>query len=211
MVLTDVPNLTRYYYQFALAHALHPWGPNGGWTAENQGAECLYMILSRIQVGDSSALSFISDRQIGDTDQMVPSGVGDGMPEILDAWGNPIRFVRWPVGFASDFVDQNSLDAFDPSRAFQGVANAGNGGISFQSVPLMVSPGPDGLLDLALSPGPGSPTSRVFYGRYPVPNDPYVALPPAGLFIGAVDDNEDPGTNNAIDNIHSHLIKTSVK
>ena len=129
------------------------------------------------------------------------------MPEILDAWGNPIRFVRWPVGFDSDFVDQNSVAPFDPGRVFSGVLRAGNQGGSFQSVPLIVSPGPDGWLDLALSRG------RVYYGDSFVPNDPYVNVGTVNspLLIGDYYDADDLGTNNATDNIHSHLISTSIR
>ena len=77
VVLARTPSLSSYYYQFALGHAKHPWNqPDGGWTAENQGAECLYMILSRIEYGDGSALQLFSDKRIGDTDKKVPLGSG---------------------------------------------------------------------------------------------------------------------------------------
>ena len=70
---------------------------NGVWTAPNwsvtfQDAECLYMIVASIRDITSNGLDFVREGEIGDLD-------GDGMPEILDAWGKPIVFIRWPAGF----------------------------------------------------------------------------------------------------------------
>jgi len=69
---------------------------NGGiaaWTTQYEGAECLYMIIAAMRDGEDSALDFFAPQEIGDVD-------GDGMNEILDAWGNPIEFVRWPAGYS---------------------------------------------------------------------------------------------------------------
>jgi len=63
------------------------------WTAAHQGAECLYLIVSQIRDGDTSGLDFFKETEIGDTDN-------DGMPEILDAWGRPIEFLRWAPGYS---------------------------------------------------------------------------------------------------------------
>jgi len=65
----------------------------------NQGAECLYLIVM-LTTGDGEARSLFSEQDFGDTD-------GDGALEILDGWGRPIRFIRWPAGFA--FSGQSSL------------------------------------------------------------------------------------------------------
>ncbi|MDB4676846.1 type II secretion system GspH family protein [bacterium] len=65
---------------------------SGRQTVEHQGAECLYMILSTSFVGGQPAIGAIPDSNIGDTDD-------DGMMEVLDGWGQPLQFVRWPVGF----------------------------------------------------------------------------------------------------------------
>jgi prepilin-type N-terminal cleavage/methylation domain-containing protein len=67
---------------------------SGVWTIQHQGAECLYLIISSIQEGDDSALEFFKESEIGDVD-------ADGHPEILDAWGRPIEFLRWAPGFAT--------------------------------------------------------------------------------------------------------------
>jgi len=64
------------------------------WTEQNQGAECLYLILSVMQDRDSSALDFFFPGEIGDTD-------GDGMLEILDGFNQPIGFLRWAPGISA--------------------------------------------------------------------------------------------------------------
>jgi prepilin-type N-terminal cleavage/methylation domain-containing protein len=64
------------------------------WTEQNQGAECLYLILSVMQDRDSSALDFFFPAEIGDTD-------GDGMLEILDGFYQPIGFLRWAPGISN--------------------------------------------------------------------------------------------------------------
>ena len=63
------------------------------WTEDHQGSECLYLILSSMQDQDANALDFLFPTEIGDTD-------GDGMLEVLDAFGNPLGFLRWAPGFS---------------------------------------------------------------------------------------------------------------
>lgn len=77
-----------------------------GGTAEdllaNQGAECLYLIVM-LACGDGESAGLFKESDIGDTD-------GDGAPEFLDSWGNPIEFIRWAPGFESDVqVDYPTL------------------------------------------------------------------------------------------------------
>jgi hypothetical protein len=64
---------------------------NGEWTAQHQSSECLYMILSTHVVNGIPASEVLRQRDVGDLDQ-------DGMPEVLDPWGRPFGFMRWPVG-----------------------------------------------------------------------------------------------------------------
>ena len=64
------------------------------WNEQNQGAECLYLILSVMQDRDSSALDFFFPSEIGDTDE-------DGMLEILDGFNQPIGFLRWAPGISA--------------------------------------------------------------------------------------------------------------
>ena len=70
----------------------------------NQGAECLYMVIT-LATGDGEARSQFGERDIGDTD-------GDGALEFLDAWGRPIEFLRWAPGFDSSIqINANQLGA----------------------------------------------------------------------------------------------------
>ena len=90
VTLPNIPSLMLRYRRVV--------GDMSAWTTEYQGAECLYMILASIQTEGGTGIDFIRDDEIGDLDN---DGVGDGMPEILDGWGNPIEFIRWPVGLSA--------------------------------------------------------------------------------------------------------------
>lgn len=81
------PALSRQYQRIAAASTwLNPDKIN------HQDAECLYLIIAAMRDLNANGLDFLHAGEIGDTDD-------DGMPEILDAWGNPIAFIRWPAGF----------------------------------------------------------------------------------------------------------------
>lgn len=51
-------------------------------------AELLYMIVMADPVG----AGMFSEGEVGDND-------GDGLPEFVDGWGRPIRYILWPAGF----------------------------------------------------------------------------------------------------------------
>jgi prepilin-type N-terminal cleavage/methylation domain-containing protein len=55
-------------------------------------AECLYLIITKGPLFDTEPPSAADLKAIetADTD-------GDGIPEIVDAWGQPLRFYRWPT------------------------------------------------------------------------------------------------------------------
>ena len=78
----------------------------------NQGAECLYLIMATSFVGGVPAINAIPDSNIGDTDE-------DGLLEILDGWGQPLGFIRWPVGYFDPelSIDTTIPDDFDLFRA----------------------------------------------------------------------------------------------
>lgn len=140
-------------------------GGSSTWTSENQQAECLYMILATTQDENDSGLDFFAQSEIGDID-------GDGMPEILDAWGRPIMWIRWPAGFISDrqrpsdpaFTQPDALgsgpDPFDPLRldpryTDQDAPNQRQND-PFLMYPLIYSAGPDGVYELY---APGNDTA----------------------------------------------------
>jgi hypothetical protein len=62
---------------------------------DNQGAEMLYMIVMAALAGDEDSRDVFKPDNIRDTDN-------DGMPEFIDGWGRPIKFLRWAPGMISD-------------------------------------------------------------------------------------------------------------
>lgn len=119
-----------------------PADPTANWTSRYVGAECLYLILSTIRDGDSTALDFFSPNEIKDLD-------GDGVPEILDGWGRPLGFFRWAPGFTKSNGMPSSIqtgnaaeqpDPFDPLGIYR---NANH----FALFPLVYSAGPDGRFE----------------------------------------------------------------
>ncbi|MEK6248763.1 MAG: type II secretion system GspH family protein, partial [Planctomycetales bacterium] len=95
----------------------------GSYPSNNfQNAECLYMIVTIGLSDRTEGLKIFSDDQIADTDN-------DGANEFVDAWGIPISFIRWPVGFVDDPRQDASselpfghLSDLQPSKQAQGVA-----------------------------------------------------------------------------------------
>lgn len=79
-------------------------------------AEVLYAILveGRGPLGSVFNKDDFSDREVADTDQ-------DGLPEFIDAWGNPLQFFRWPLLYHSDIqrgqqiVQENTNGGGSPS------------------------------------------------------------------------------------------------
>jgi prepilin-type N-terminal cleavage/methylation domain-containing protein len=136
------------------------------WTIQNQSSECLYLILSQMVDRDASALEFFRDQEIADTDN-------DGIPEILDGWGNQIMFVRWApglhwlleakgVGLAGGMQDGEAPDPFDLTGAFPGSP-------SFALYPLVASAGGDGRYGFFFD----NLDSPLVYGTTFPPNNPF--------------------------------------
>ena len=193
---------------------------------ENQGAECLYMIVM-LATGDGEARTLFSERDIGDTDN-------DGAPEFLDGWGNPIHFLRWAPGFTErsslmhgnadadhDPIDVYRRDQFqDPlprptsyppviDTAFFTELDDQNH--AFRLVPLVYSAGPDGETDIDDIPTDGTsvpPTSfdpYAYESSLPGPGILFVDIPPFNYVFGLPYDKNEDGDDNSIDNIHNHL------
>lgn len=124
------------------------------WTAENEGAECLYLIMATSFSNGSPAIDSIPNSNIGDTD-------GDGMLEILDGWGKPLGFVRWPVGYTNDadeLVNTTIPDDFDPFRVDFGFI-VPDVTMPWSMRPLIVSAGGDDEFGMALS------TNNILYNN----------------------------------------------
>ncbi|MDG3003325.1 type II secretion system protein [Paludisphaera mucosa] len=96
-------------------------------------AEVLYALLVESQgpFGSIFEREDFTDQEVKDTD-------GDGLPEFVDSWGEPLQFYRWPLLFSSGLqrgqkfqsvnedvayaapyagmIEQRELDGFDPNQ-----------------------------------------------------------------------------------------------
>lgn len=79
------------------------------WEEIIQSSELLYLIVSTSNFAGSPALEMFRPSEIGDPD-------ADGLLEFIDAWGQPIRWIRWPAGYPSDLNRYANTDAMDPLR-----------------------------------------------------------------------------------------------
>ncbi len=166
-------------------------GGFGNWSQEHMGAECLYLIMSTMQVGDANAVSMFGHHEVGDTD-------ADGMPEILDGWGRPISFVRWAPGLRSTIQEGNAAvapDPLDPLRVNPSWTNPDPSQHPFALFPLVFSAGPDGLYDININ-------GALSYRATVPPNDPYFAGPPP---VGTRMDADGDGDLSYFDNIDNHF------
>jgi prepilin-type N-terminal cleavage/methylation domain-containing protein len=167
--------------------------PNASWTDQWEEAECLYLIVASMRDTDKSALDFFTQDEIGDVD-------GDGVPEILDAWGNPIMFIRWAPGFSGDadtpaismqrrYAEDGTTfnpDPFDPLKVDTHWSDMDPKNHPIALKPLIYSFGPDKeFTGIQLPDGMGS-----LY-------DPYRKI--SGQYIGAISD-----VNVVGDNITNH-------
>ena len=96
---------------------------------QNASAECLFMIVMQGGLADCLTCTVLDSIPKGDVD-------GDGAPEFLDAWGQPIRYVLWPAGFEQPI----GTKYFDQTAPFDGLPATGATGGSMR--PLIVSGGP---------------------------------------------------------------------
>ncbi len=176
-----------------------PW--HAAWTEQYESSECLYLVIASIQDGDTSGLSYFRESEFGDLD-------GDGIPEILDGWGNPLAFLRWAPGFLtySDIQVKDSdvaPDPFDPLKVDPRWTDDGDPtNDPFALFPLIYSSGRDGSLDVAADYDPPSPSDQYFRQAVamPYPNDPYHT---AASVLGNGFGEAGPGS---ADNITNHLI-----
>ncbi len=207
---------------------VNPLDPNeersydlSSWNKAHQGAECLYLIVSMLNDDETEALSFFRDDEIGDVD-------GDGMREFIDAWGNPLVFLRWPLGlqirpwWGATSADAHTFlpstpDSFDLSRADPLWNDGSDTNDPFTLTPVIISAGPDGLYGFGteIDVPVGGPNVLQYRATLRVPHDPYVLNPPVPTPPPFPNPNAPPN-NPAVgqpvnsdfdDNIHSHLLE----
>ncbi len=210
---TDLSNVYLRRYQSLLSRVNKLTGvPN---TADeikrNQGAECLYMIIT-IATGDGEARSQFGENSIGDVD-------GDGAPEFLDGWGHPINFLRWAPGFDSQIqINANQLDnpaSGTPGEAWAAAASDDHDPFdvfrvhrnAYRIIPLIYSPGRDE------DSGVHTNVNQVTWKQPNTTNitangngPPFVA-PQLNPYLKNPDYmGTDNGEGTATDNIHNHLL-----
>jgi len=105
-------------------------------TAENDNAELLYMIVS-LDVEDREQFQA---NETGDID-------GDGKKEFLDAWGNPIKWLRWPVKYPGLAASTAKKAVWDHDILDVRKNDPG----AYWTKPLIWSNGPDGKSGLTIS------------------------------------------------------------
>ncbi|MFO0791322.1 MAG: type II secretion system protein [Pirellulales bacterium] len=187
----------------------------------NQGAECLYMVITTA-CGDGEARTLFGEHSIADTD-------GDGAPEFVDGWGHPVEFLRWAPGFDSQIqVNANALGNRLPNTNNTDWARAATGDhdsfdifrtdlYAYRLVPLIMSGGRDESIGIDMAPAyvpwrlkqsqtiTLSNSGPPYIQNYPLlPYAPYDSNP---HYLGAslhVEDNSIDETSS--DNIHNHLL-----
>lgn len=109
-------------------------------TDKFSSAECLFMIVMQGGLADCLACASLELAPKGDKD-------GDGAPEFLDAWGEPIHYVLWPGGFQSPL----GVNYFSTTPPFDGGTAAPAAGGTMR--PLIFSGGPDKLGSTQINAG----------------------------------------------------------
>jgi prepilin-type N-terminal cleavage/methylation domain-containing protein len=215
------PALQKTYQRLAMrfTNSANLSALSNNWTTENEGAECLYLILSAMKDGDKAALDYFDSSEIGDTDN---GGQGDGMPEILDGWGQPIQFLRWAPGYLStaaasvatmqDSQNPNvppwvaAPDPFDPARADpRWLLNVTPK--PFALYPLIYSAGPDKQYDIAAKLTDPLVSGQFHYVNTTPMCDPYFTPTNGELPAGTPKDQNGDGANFG-DNITNHSLAT---
>ncbi len=127
-------------------------------------AKCLYLLVT-MGLEEPDILENFSSDEIGvDT---------DGYKYFVDAWGNPIAFLRWAPGFVSSLQPKITTTAANANLAKDQTDPMGVYGTppnTFALYPLIYSAGPDGAYDLV----DGGPTFS--YASTTPPNDPFNSI-----------------------------------
>jgi len=173
----SAPLTSRTRALIARLSKVSPVGPIDRWDEFNANAELLFLIVEASDLNGTSAIELFGKSEIGDTD-------GDGLNEFIDAFGSPIRWIRWPAGFSG--ATRFYPDMLDP-------ALVSGGRLLINSEPLdrlgtdpgwattLQKPG-TGLSPLVISAG----SDRSFGIRFRELNRYSAATPPmrVGVFAG---------------------------
>ena len=170
-------------------------------------AECLYLIVA----SDPEAREQFQPDEIGDVD-------GDGVPEFLDAWGMPIKFLRWAPALKSEMQTgnapsppatppivgdpENDHDPFDPRRV---------DAYAFRLVPYIYSAGPDkkyGILSDDIDQTTGDGWSFQYGTRSTSVSRLYEGNPAKNIGRPFIDTDPDYATyhDTQLDNITNHSL-----
>jgi len=151
---------------------------NSNFTAHQydcQSAQCLYMIVT-MGLEDNDTLENFSQSEIADPN-------GTGAKYFVDAWGNPIKFLRWAPGFLSPLQINTNVaagspadprwaslyDQTDPTGVY------GTPPTTYALYPLIYSAGPDGFYDIVEDAyvSPLTTAAAFHYSSTTPPNNPF--------------------------------------
>lgn len=142
---------------FGLARKLS--GPTGrpipGWQATNANAELLYLVVEDSEFDGSSAIESFGASEIGDKD-------GDGLNEFIDAFGQPIQWIRWPTAFEG--IARYHPDLLDPG-IITGIGASLKVTIETDPLDRMAADPGYGSTPLNINPGPGTTPLVISSGR----------------------------------------------
>ncbi|MCG8648374.1 MAG: hypothetical protein MI861_00990, partial [Pirellulales bacterium] len=149
------------------------------WTLEHESAECLYLILSVTEFNGTPALDLLGKTFIANTD-------GDIVPEIVDAWGQPLGFVRWPVGSPASEIQNAGPDGFDFLRSDyrfkEGTLDSTNDPINL--TPMIVSSGANRAFGIRMTPSTDESVTRLFsYATTVYAGPPAISVTPPGTYF----------------------------
>jgi prepilin-type N-terminal cleavage/methylation domain-containing protein len=165
-------------------------------SEQNESAECLYMVMTTGMGDETSGGDFFSQKDIGDTD-------GDGMLEFVDAWGNPIEWIRWPVGFIAPFGEASKIQG--PEHADEDIAeHAAHDPDPFD--PFRVDPNSFRIFPLIMSAGPDNEYGVYFIRKHASADysEPFTQID--GHYRGEPNPGDFGGGH--LDNIHNHSTRT---
>ena len=177
----SAPLTSRTRALIARLSKVGPVEPILRWDELNANAELLFLIVEGSDLNGTSAIELFGKSEIGDTD-------GDGLKEFIDAFGTPIRWIRWPAGFSGasrfypDMLDPSLIDPGPPRRLLINSEPLDRLGTDPGWATTLRKPG-TGLSPLVISAG----TDRQFgirfreINRYSPPATPPT---PVGVFAG---------------------------